>query len=96
MSKLKLTQEELLHIFDEDTVVTQEGVTLVIVERGEFEQDGKYQSAELIFTDGDKYYSSEVVRSGSPFTEWDYDDYGDASISEVQKVSVVVERWVAV
>ena len=96
MSKFTLTQDELINLFFERVIITEEDVVLTVVEEGEFSQDYKYQSAELIFTDGDKYYSAEVVRSGSPFSDWHYQDYGDAEFHEVQKVSVVVERWVAV
>ncbi|MED0799360.1 hypothetical protein P4T18_18285 [Bacillus inaquosorum] len=92
---MKLTQEQLNELFFEEEIEV-DGVTFKVVEEGEFEQDGKYQSAELIFTDGEKFYSGYISRSGSPFTDWEYDDWGDADITEVEKREVVVTKWVAV
>jgi hypothetical protein len=92
---MKLTQSQVNELFFEGEIEVN-GLKLTTVEEGEFEQDHKYQSAELIFTDGEKHYSAFVTRSGSPFTDWDYDDYGDASVAEVEKREVTIVRWVAV
>jgi hypothetical protein len=48
---MKLTQKQVNELFFEEEIEV-EGVTLTTVEEGDFEQDSKYQSAELIFTDG--------------------------------------------
>ncbi|MDK1004054.1 hypothetical protein [Bacillus subtilis] len=92
---MKLTQEQLNELFFEEEIEV-DGITLKVVEEGDFEQDGKYQAAELIFTDGEKFYSGFISRSGSPFSDWIYDDWGDADITEVEKREVVVTKWVAV
>lgn len=92
---MKLTQKQVIRLFF-DGEIEHEGKTLKVVEEGEFEQDYKYQSAELIFTDGEKFYSSSVTRSGSPFTDWYYEDYGDAEVDEVVKKEVTITKWVAV
>ena len=92
---MKMTQKQVNQLFSEEEIEI-DGVTLTTVEEGDFEQDGKSQSAELIFTDGEKFYRSYIYRSGSPFTEWYYEDYGDADIDEVEKREVTVTRWVGV
>ena len=89
---MKLTQEQVNELFFEGDIEV-DGVTLTTVEEGDFEQDYKFQSAELIFTDGEKFYKSEVIRSGSPFTDWEYVDWGVADVYEVEKVEVTVEKW---
>lgn len=92
---MKLTQEQVNKLFFEGEIEV-EGVKLTMVEEGDFEQNGKYQSAELIFTDGEKFYSTEITRSGSPFTDWYYNDFDDADITEVEKREVTITKWVAV
>ena len=90
---IKMTQKQVNELFYEEEIVV-DGVTYTTEEEGDFEQDGKYQSAELIFTDGSKFFRAYITRSGSPFTDWHYDDYGDADIDEVEKREVTVTRWV--
>lgn len=92
---MKLTQEQVNDLFIEDEIEV-DGVDLTLVERGEFEQDGKYQDADVIFTDGNKHYRSFVTRTGSPFTEWEWEDYGEAHVEEVEKREVTVTRWMPV
>ncbi|MEH6941642.1 hypothetical protein [Bacillus sp. JJ722] len=92
---MKLTQKQVIELYFEEEIEV-EGVKLTTVEEGDFEQDGKYQSAGLIFTDGKKHYRSYVTRSGSPFTDWHYNDYGDADIDEVEKREITVTSWVAI
>ena len=92
---MNLTQKQVNDLFFGEEVEV-DGVRLLTVEEGEFEQDYKYQSAQIIFTDGAKHYSAYVTRSGSPFTDWHYDDYGDADVTEVEKREVTVTKWVAV
>ena len=92
---MKLTQEQVIELWREEEIEVN-GITLTVVEVGDFEQDGKYQYADIIFTDGFKHYRTYITRSGSPFTDWVYVDYGDAVIDEVEKREVTVTRWVSV
>lgn len=92
---MKLTQKQVNELFFEGEI-EHEGVTLKGVEEGEFEQDGKYQNAEIIFTDGERFYGAYVYRSGSPFTDWHYEDYGDADVCQVEKKEITVTKWVAI
>ncbi len=91
---MELTQKQVNQMFFEGGL-EEDGLSLVVVEEGEFEQDYKYQTAEIIFTDGEKFYLTYVTRSGSPFTDWYYEDYGEASIYEVEKREVTVVKWVS-
>jgi hypothetical protein len=90
---MKLTQKQINELFFEEEIEV-DGVTLTTVEEGDFEQDSKYQSAEIIFTDGTSFYRSYITRSGSPFSEWYYEDYGIADIDEVEKREVTIVKWV--
>ncbi|MGN7387762.1 hypothetical protein [Sporosarcina sp. SAFN-015] len=92
---IKITQAQVTELFFEEEIEV-DGVTLTTVEEGDFEQDGKMQSAELIFTDGTKFYRGTVMRSGSPFTDWYYDEDTDFGVDEVVKKEVTITRWVAV
>ena len=93
---MRLTQAQVNQMFFEGGL-EEDGMSLGVVEESEFEQDYKYQTAELIFTDGDKFYRTYVTRSGSPFTSWEYEDFGDdAEINEVEKREVTTTEWVNV
>lgn len=72
---------------------------------GPWEQDGKYQYQEVIFkaTDDGKYYAFYATRSGSPFTDWYYDQFEyrraeDATeeLTEVERKEKVIITWKAV
>ena len=92
---MKLTAKQAVELFFEGALEV-DGVTLTTVEEGEWEQDGKMQYAELIFTDGKKNYSTGLIRGGSPFTDWEYVDWGDADVFEVEKREITVTKWVAI
>jgi hypothetical protein len=69
------------------------------VESSEWEQDAKMQSCRVIFkTKNNDYYAYWVYRSGSPFTDWDYDlDYNKTiECQQVRQVEVVKTDWVPV
>lgn len=92
---MNLTVKQLLKLNGKDKIDI-DGKKLNVIERGSWEQDGKYQLQEVVFTDGEKFYTSSIARSGSPFTEWYYEDWGDAEITEVKKEIVMVTKWVTV
>jgi hypothetical protein len=69
------------------------------VESSEWEQDAKMQSCRVIFKHKEDFYSYWVYRSGSPFTDWDYDlDYNDDPIDcvQVRQVEVTTTDWIPV
>lgn len=95
---VKMTQEQLNELWSEETLEI-DGVTYSVVEEGEWEGAGeKYQTLEVIFTDGERFYRGTISRSGSYFSDWYYTDWGDAGITEVAKVTRTIEvtRWEAV
>lgn len=95
---VKMTRRQLIELRREETL-TLGDITYTVVEEGEWDGAGeKYQTLDVIFTDGERFYSGCITRSGSYFTDWEYDDYGDADIDEVRKVTrtITVERWEAV
>ena len=72
-----------------------------LVHEGEWEQDGKCQHLQVIYEakDDGKYYSFWVSRSGSPFTDWYYDQFeymkegAMEKLTEVEKVEKVIMSW---
>lgn len=97
---LQITKKQLEDLYLEGGVEI-DGKEIEVIEEGEWEQDHKYQSLELIFTDGKKNYRGYISRSGSPFTDWTYDSelYGADDIEDIDEVvqkAVTVTRWVAV
>lgn len=92
---MNLEQSEINDLFREDEI-QHDAVVLKLVSKDPWSQDGKYQNADFIFTDGVKFWRSTVSRSGSPFTEWNWESDGDADIDEVVKTQVLVDRWVKV
>lgn len=71
---------------------------LTVVEIGDWISGGKYETCEVIFTDGERYYSATAMRSGSYFSDYTYNsewDDGDADVVEVRKVTKTIEVWEA-
>ena len=68
-----------------------------VVDSGTFEDDGKYQLKEVIFQPkgSDKYYSLEVCRSGSYFSDYYYtwEDAEEFECPEVKQVVVSTGVW---
>lgn len=95
---VNMTQRQLINLWREE-MDEIDGVRYTIVEVGDWDGAGeKYQTLEVIFTDGERFYSGTITKSGSYFSDWEYDDYGNADIDEVKKVTRTIEvtRWEAV
>ncbi|MNT54882.1 hypothetical protein D3C72_1920750 [compost metagenome] len=72
---------------------------LRVVEVGDWISEGKYESCDVIFTDGERFYRATASRSGSYFSDYTYNsewDDGDAHVVEVRKVAKTIEVWEAV
>lgn len=72
---------------------------LVLHKEGDWSVDHKYQHQELIYFQEStgKYYSMQISRSGSPFTDYyySYEDSG-SELCEVKLVEITVKEWQAV
>ncbi|UKS30195.1 hypothetical protein LOZ80_15140 [Paenibacillus sp. HWE-109] len=78
---VKLTQKQLIELRRYEELELPDG-KLTVVEEGEWDGAGeKYQTLELIFTDGERFFRGTITRSGSYFSDWSYDDYGGADIT---------------
>lgn len=97
MPSIKLSKEDL-----EDIIWSSEGPSdsgkHFLVEKGEWSQEGKYQNQSIVFkiTGGTKCYMLSHSRSGSPFTDWNYDiqeDYHDGDCDEVEERDVIIKTW---
>lgn len=102
------TPEQMLELWDKDTGYERDRNRSQIVscdmygweyaEEGDYEQDTKYQNATHVIRHerSGRCFMVHVSRSGSPFTDWDY-QYMDApeEVREEKKV-VTVTNWVSV
>ena len=99
MTNLKVSIAEVENMACGDSGVTRDGVELRVVEEGDWVSDGKYESCEVIFTDGVRFYTATASRSGSYYSDYTYEsdwDDGDADVAEVAKVTKTIEIWEAV
>jgi len=75
---------------------SDKGNDLTFIEASEWEQDGKFQSREVIFMHDGRYYSICESRSGSPFSDWYYDseDWGSTvRCCEVRPTEITSKVW---
>jgi hypothetical protein len=94
MARFKI--ENIKELFFEEEFNTE----FEFIERTEWTAEHKYQTCKLIFKYNDITYCYEVSRSGSDFTDWNYDwdyEYDQyAECSEVKQIEVVTTKWVSV
>lgn len=96
---VNLTSKQLIFLWREGSLKLEGKPEYTVVEEGEWDGAGeKYQTLDVVFTDGERFYSGTITRSGSYFSDWNYDDWGNADITEVTKVTRTIEvtRWEAV
>ena len=93
--QISITREQARYLWSEECC---EELDLVIQEEGDWEVDYKYQHiTNIYFQEGTgKYFEMTMSRSGSPFTDWDY-NYADTlnEVKLVEKVTVV-KSWESV
>lgn len=91
---MKLENKEML-----EELLEGVGDWKMVVE-GEWVQDCKFQLLTVIveYLPTGKFYRCTIGRSGSPFTDWEYDhDYGDLpDLEEVVQVEKTITVWEAV
>lgn len=95
---VKMTQKQFIELWRQEELEV-DGVTYNVAEQDDWDGAGeKYQTLDVIITDGERFYRGTITKSGSYFTDWNYDDYGNADIKEVRKVerTYTVEEWRAV
>jgi len=87
---VRISNKQLIELLREGTLAAGD-MTYTVVEEGDWDGAGeKYQTLEVIFTDGERNYSGYVTRSGSYFSDWNYNDFGNADIDEVERVTRTV------
>jgi hypothetical protein len=94
---MQFTNEQLEDIWIKSGFTNSEGELEKAeeVEDGEWIDDGKYQHKEFIFTYGGKFYCMYITRSGSYFTDYDYQIDGADEVVKITE-TVTIERWVTV
>lgn len=99
MDNVVLTENEMLNLWREDAHADNNGVVILeVVETSDIQDGGKYQSFDVIVREvaTGKHYSYEITRSGSYFSHYEYEAYGD--ITEVEQVTrtQIITEWVQV
>lgn len=83
----------------EDMAIDCYSGSLTVVEVGDWISEGKCETSNVIFTDSNRFYKAQAMRSGSYFSDYTYNsewDDGDADVIEVKKVTKTIEVWEAV
>ena len=98
---MKLTTEEFQEVQEaEDSIDERYPSNWLLVDGGDWVQDGKYQEQTNIVKDSltGKFYRYSISRSGSPFTDWYYphQDESQHYLEEVtqQTRTITVTEWV--
>ena len=84
-----MTNEEILELYDDRSKL------ITIIEDGDWVAEHKYQYRDVIIQFEDKYYSINESRSGSPFSDYEYDEPTICEVTPVEK-TIVVKTWVPV
>lgn len=70
---------------------------LEFIEETDWDDQGKYQFQDVIFKKDEKYYMFTIGRSGSYFSDYDYDysedKNGMVECVEVTKKTKTIEYW---
>lgn len=87
------TEEQLRDIWREGGFnVNGEWVDVEVIEEGDdWDDEGKYQTAQVVFKFDGKYYAFDITRSGSYFSHYEYEVWDDAY--EVEKRTKTIEYW---
>lgn len=85
-----VTEAEIISIFND------EGDALTMELDSEWEQDHKYQCRQTVWKHipSGEYWEVMESRSGSPFTDWDYDEPSARRVYRKEETKVVV-TWSA-
>lgn len=89
----KLNEAELQAIMWEDDV----GFEYELVHEGEWEDEGKFQSAEFVFLnlEDNKHYMFSATRSGNHWSGYEM-DFWDTDVVEVEQKEIKIMQWVEV
>jgi len=88
------TVKKLEALYDDNWEVEEDYEKFEIIEKGEWTQDYKYQNMEVVVKFEDKFYQLCFSRSGSPFTDWDYNDPEGLEVTRHEKVvTKTVVEW---
>jgi hypothetical protein len=83
---IKLTETQAKAIFFQDYSEFK------TVESSDWDDYGKYQIQEIIFSHEEKHYSLSVERHGSYSSGYDY--YYELDCSEVEQIEITTKVWV--
>lgn len=87
---MKFKKEWLIGLIDEDET------PLVMIEEGNWQDDGKYSSIEYIFEYNGKFYSIDNYKTGSYYTDYTFGHESwedEIECEEVEKVEVITYKW---
>lgn len=98
---MQLTSEEFEEVQEaSDSIDEKYPSNWLLVEKGDWVQDGKYQEQTNIVRDNRTglYYRYSLTRSGSPFSEWYYthEDESEHYLVQVEQRTrtITITEWV--
>lgn len=89
---MKLTREQMKAILWDYEI---EGFEFEQIEKSAWEDQGKFQSCQVIFKQNNKFYSFIAYRSGNYWSGYEMEFWDDEAI-EVQKQMFVSSEWKSV
>lgn len=88
---MKLTEDQMEAIMDG----VKTDFSYKKIEQSEWEDEGKFQSCEVIFECDGKFYSFSPTRSGDYWSGYELGFYDDEAV-EVEQREVITYAWVPV
>jgi hypothetical protein len=97
MVNAELTAASLLELLEDDSEYLEGAEDFECVEEGAWEQDYKYQLKSSVYKHkaSGRFFMLHESRSGSPFSDWHYDDPQITEVSPETR-TVIVTDWVTV
>jgi hypothetical protein len=96
---MNLSNEELKDLWREESLADDNDAVLYeVVEQGEWEDQGKFSTAEIIFKElaTGKHFSFHIYRSGSYFSFYEFEVHDGAEEVEQIEETITIKKWVTV
>ena len=86
---IELTDDDIANIAHDDYDTEK----YKVVFWGPWEDEGKYSHQQIVFQVGEEFYGFWISRSGSYFSDYDYQYPSVKDVQKVQKVTKTIEVW---
>lgn len=89
----KTILEEFVELYKEADGFYDDIEEVDVIEDGDWTQEGKYQYSQSIVKFKDTFIQISMSRSGSPFTDWYYDDTEISVVEEQEEIKVIKQYY---